>query len=200
MKTSKYFFLGLIGLIVFAVIYKKDEIVGYIQENETLNSIFETIKEEKDKVVEFVQENETLSSIVETIQKGAETVISGFDSIYQKWSEALGIDWRLVKAVAITESSEDPSAIGDNGNSFGLMQVQNLIGNYYANAKGTELLDPEKNIEAGSKYLAEMVKKYGVEGGIQAYNLGETKYLAGLTSPTYLSKVMRNFNSLQVTA
>ena len=66
--------------------------------------------------------------------------------------------------------------------------------------KGQELLDPEKNIEAGSKYLAEMIRKYGTEGGIQAYNLGETKYLQGLTSPLYLSKVMKNFDSLQGTA
>jgi soluble lytic murein transglycosylase-like protein len=197
MKDFKYFFLGLTGLIVFAVIYKKDEIVKYIQENDTLSSIFKTIQEEKDKVVEYVQGNEILNPILEAIQKGAETVISGFDSIYQKWSEALGIDWKLVKAVAITESDEDPTVIGDNGNSFGLMQVQNLIGNFYANAKGQELLDPEKNVEAGSKYLAEMIRKYGTEGGIQAYNLGETKYKAGLTSPTYLSKVMKNFNSLQ---
>jgi soluble lytic murein transglycosylase-like protein len=199
MRTYKYIFLGLIGL-AFLVIYKKDEIVEYIQNDETLNSIFETVQEVKDQVVEFVQDNEILGPILETIKSGAETVASTFDSIYQKWSEALGIDWKLVKAVAITESSEDPSAIGDNGNSFGLMQVQNLVGNFYANAKGQELLDPEKNVEAGSKYLAEMVRKYGTEGGIQAYNLGETKYLAGLTSPTYLSKVMKNFNSLQETA
>jgi hypothetical protein len=45
-------------------------------------------------------------------------------------------------------------------------------------------------------FLSEMIRKYGLEGGIQAYNLGETKYLKGLRSPSYLAKVLKQYEEL----
>lgn len=121
-----------------------------------------------------------------------------WDDIYKKWADVRGLDWRLLKAVAMHESDENPNAIGDNGASIGLMQVQKIIGQAYAGVTDlTELYDPDKNVEAGSGFLKDMIDKYGVEGGIQAYNLGETKYRKGITSPDYLRIVMNNYNNLQ---
>lgn len=176
MKTSKIIFYSVFGLFFIWVFYKKDEIVEYIEGSNILENI-----------------SSSLSGVVSMVEET-------FDALYRKWGGLMGVDWRLLKAIAMTESDENPNAIGDSGTSFGLMQVQNLVGNYYGQASGNALLEPDKNIEVGSKFLADLISKYGVDGGIQAYNLGETKYRQGLTSPTYLSRVMTNYNSLEVVA
>lgn len=44
------------------------------------------------------------------------------DQLYQKWGNRSGIDWRLLKAIAIQESSERPNVRGASG-EIGLMQV-----------------------------------------------------------------------------
>ncbi len=126
-----------------------------------------------------------------------ELIMGLYDDLYKKWAELRGLDWKLLRAVAQTESTENPNAIGDDGRSLGLMQVQLLIGKAYAGIIDiSELFDPDKNIEAGSGYLKEMIDKYGLEGGIEAYNLGETKYRKGLRSPTYRIKVLANYEKL----
>ncbi len=160
---------------------------------------------EKERLPEPIKEAlETVESgfvegfemIKETIIETKEIMSEGFDYLYKKWANILGIDWKIIKSISLVESSENPAAIGDGGRSFGLMQVQNVIGRYYADSENEGLLDPEKNIEAGSKFLAEMILKYGIDGGIQAYNLGETKYIEGKKSYTYLAKVKQTFDYL----
>lgn len=121
-----------------------------------------------------------------------------YDEIYQKWAAMRGIDWKLLKAVSIVESSENPNAVGDEGRSIGLMQISLIVGGSYG-MNNEDLLNPDLNVQVGSGFLKEMIDKYGLEGGIQAYNLGETKFRKGLTSPVYLDKVMNEFLSLQGT-
>lgn len=117
------------------------------------------------------------------------------EDFYKQYGEEYGIDWKLIKAVAIVESSENPASIGDAGKSFGLMQVQETVGRFYGVTKDLLLL-PKENIKAGAAFLRDMINKYGIDGGIQAYNLGETKYRKGLKSPTYLSKVKKIWSKL----
>jgi len=124
-----------------------------------------------------------------------EKIIGLFDDLYKKWGDIRGIPWQLIKAVALTESNENPNAIGDNGNSFGMMQIQHWHYEAYGMTK-EDMFDPNLNVQVGSGFLAEMVQKYGMEGGVQAYNLGETKFRRGVTSPDYLAKVMGQYNGL----
>ncbi len=107
------------------------------------------------------------------------------------WSNSLGIDPNLIQAVINTESGGNPNALGSSG-EVGLMQLMPTTAAYYGISRD-QLFDPYYNIQAGASYLNDMVNKYGLEGGIQAYNLGETKFNKGLTSPTYLAKVMKNY-------
>jgi len=132
----------------------------------------------------------------ETVEEVTDMLTKGYDEIYRRWGELRQLDWRLIKAVAIVESSERAEVVGDDGQSIGLMQVSRVVGASYGMTI-TDLFDPNLNVQAGSGFLAEMINRYGLEGGIQAYNLGETKYRKGLRSPTYLSKVMTEFNKLQ---
>jgi len=121
-----------------------------------------------------------------------------YDEIYQRWASMRGMDWRLLKAVSTVESSENPNVIGDDGRSIGLMQVSLIVGGSYG-LNRDDLLNPELNVQAGSGFLKEMTDRYGLEGGIQAYNLGETKFRKGIISPVYLDKVMNEFLKLQET-
>lgn len=111
------------------------------------------------------------------------------------WSGSLGIDPNLITAVIMTESGGNPNAIGSAG-EIGLMQVMPATGAIYGVSRD-QLFDPYYNVMAGATYLKDLTSKYGLQGGIQAYNLGETKYRKGSTSPTYLAKVMSNLSSTQ---
>lgn len=136
--------------------------------------------------------------IFETGEWIVEKIESTLNDLYKKWGELRGIDWKLLKAIAQTESSENPNVTGDDGRSIGLMQVQFLIGEAYAGVTCLdELFDVDKNIEAGSGYLQHLLSKYSLEGAIQAYNLGETKFNKGSTSPAYLAKVLKGYETLK---
>lgn len=85
------------------------------------------------------------------------------DELYQRHGDRHGVDWRLLKAVAIRESNEDPAAIGAAGER-GIMQVlcvPNATGTCTArlNLPGwpdteRQLLDPDRNISRGAEILA----------------------------------------------
>jgi soluble lytic murein transglycosylase-like protein len=121
-----------------------------------------------------------------------------FDDLYKKWAEIFNLDWKLLKAIAIVESDQTPKAIGDDGKSKGLMQIKDTIGSYYANSTGDLLFNPDINIEAGAGFLSHLMEAYQYNWNdvIQAYNLGETKFNQGFTSPTYLEKVMKYWSEL----
>ena len=196
MKTGAVVTLGLIGVVVVLAYQNKDDLQSYVDDN------FPSISDFVDDLFLGIDTiEESILSGVDTIKVSLSSEVSDmkslFSDLYAKWGSITGLDPALIQAVALTESDEDPLAIGDGGKSYGLMQVQNAVGSMYANATGEALLDPDTNIQAGSKFLAELVNKYGIEGGIQAFNLGETKYRAGLTSPVYLSKVKTTYNTLK---
>lgn len=84
----------------------------------------------------------------------------------------------LVLAVIEKESNYNPSEIGDNGDSYGLMQVQpsqhwdrmERLG-----VSETDLLDPYKNVLVGIDYLTECLGKYEtIDETLTVYNAGAT--------------------------
>ena len=113
----------------------------------------------------------------------------------------------LAKAIITVESSWNPGAIGvadsvprnayDPGDSIGLMQLKIATARAYVPwANGAlELLDAPTNIRAGIRFLADLERKwlgtYGLDGVIQMYNLGETRFRQGERTAGYLEKVRR---------
>lgn len=166
---KKWFIFIVLTIIGFLIIFKKTD-----------ESYYNWIDEKISQTITG------LSSMYKTI----------YDNIYKTFGELRNLDWKLLKAIALTESNEDASVIGDDGRSFGLMQVSLVVGNFYGMNKD-DLLIPELNVQAGSAFLKEMIEKYGLEGGIQAYNLGQTKFRKGLTSPNYLKKVLDYYDKLK---
>ncbi|HEY3315209.1 MAG TPA: transglycosylase SLT domain-containing protein [Bacillota bacterium] len=85
-------------------------------------------------------------------------------------SERYGLDPLLVCRVIEIESDWDPGAVSRSG-AVGLMQVMSGT----AAAMGFDparLTEAEYNIEAGCRYLAEMVARFGLTAGLVAYNEG----------------------------
>ena len=99
-------------------------------------------------------------------------------------AEAHGIDPAIIFAMAWKESTYRANAMGDGGNSYGLLQIQKKWHKKRMEKLGcTDLLDPYQNVTVGVDYLAEQIKRYGgdLAKGLTAYNRGHyagkvTKY------------------------
>ncbi|NIR58942.1 MAG: lytic transglycosylase domain-containing protein [Gammaproteobacteria bacterium] len=126
-----------------------------------------------------------------------------------------GVPWRLLRAVAMRESNEDPQAInferdGVGGrDSIGLMQVlcpQPLVavrgwcGDRPCQGGCDRLFfDPAYNIGAGADILADTLRRGGFPRGIAMYNAASAKS-APPTGPfpnqDYVNDVINNFRAL----
>lgn len=90
----------------------------------------------------------------------------------EETAESYGISPKLVKAIIEVESGGDANAVGDAGNSVGLMQIQPR---YHAQRlkEGESLLDPKVNVRVGCEILSEIMAKYGtLDEVLTVYNAG----------------------------
>lgn len=118
--------------------------------------------------------------------------------------EELNIDAAVVMAMIFYESSFDAAVIGDNGKSFGLMQIQGFYQEERMARLGvTDLLDPYQNVTVGIDILAELVNEYDgdMEKALIAYNTGATGayehfFQYGIYSNSYSQKVVEYANLL----
>lgn len=96
-------------------------------------------------------------------------------------AEDYGLEGELVTAVIGIESNYKANSVGDNGDAYGLMQVQPKW--YEAEMERLkiskeELLDPYANVVVGVDVLAGYVERFGVEYGLVAYNAGPDDAIA----------------------
>ena len=99
----------------------------------------------------------------------------------QKYSKEYNVDENLVYALIKAESNFNPDAKSSK-NAIGLMQLMESTAQeickkmdlQISNNQLTEkLLEPETNINIGTKYLSILIQKYGnIEIAITAYNAG----------------------------
>jgi soluble lytic murein transglycosylase-like protein len=113
-----------------------------------------------------------------------------YDDLIIQAAEARGLDPDLVKGLIATESGFQANAVGDDGNSLGLMQVQPATA-LQLGITG-DLKDPATNLAAGTAYLAQQIARAGNEpGGISAYN-GGWRPLIGFGVPLQATGAYRN--------
>ncbi len=95
-------------------------------------------------------------------------------------AQANSIDFELLQALIAAESGFDANAVSPKG-AVGLMQLMPPTAQRYG-VKGdaktpieTKLTDPKTNIQAGSRYLRDLIKMFPgqLELAIAAYNAGE---------------------------
>lgn len=108
--------------------------------------------------------------------------------------ERYGINPAIVIAMIERESRFNANAIGDNGNSFGLMQIQPRWHSKRMEKLGcNDLLDPIQNIKVGIDYLGELYNRYGnIEKALVAYNKGS--YTGTITN--YATSIMARANEV----
>lgn len=114
-------------------------------------------------------------------------------------AEKNGIDPLLVVAVIRTESSFNNFAVSEVG-AMGLMQVMPETGKYLMTLRGerltrpTNLFDFELNIQLGTSYLADLIRRFGtVEAALVAYNAGPGNAKKILKSKTARPKFMAGY-------
>lgn len=81
---------------------------------------------------------------------------ANLEEIFKNASQKYGIPIQLLKAVAKVESNFNPNAVSSSG-AGGVMQLMP------ATARGlgvTDVFDAEQNINGGSKYLSQLLKRY----------------------------------------
>ena len=104
------------------------------------------------------------------------------DDLLKKWGAVHGVEWQLLKAIAIKESRLNPNAVSTADNeSIGLMQVlcrpdgqggcsNNLNVDGWRIATRKKLFDPDFNIRIGAQILAWNIRSYRMPRAIAVYN------------------------------
>lgn len=91
---------------------------------------------------------------VDTLAITPPGAISPYDPIFKQYAQEMGWDWRLLAAIAYSESGFDPNATSWMG-ARGLMQVMPRTAQSFG-AQENELGNPEVSIRVASKILREL--------------------------------------------
>jgi len=98
-------------------------------------------------------------------------------------SKAYGVDEELITAVIAVESNFNPKAVSPKF-ARGLMQLRPEVVAQYG---VTDVFDPQQNINAGTRYLKELLEKYNQDLALSlaAYNAGPDRVAEYRGVPPY---------------
>jgi len=152
----------------------------HVEEKTEVETEQETVIETEVKTEKVKQEDILILVNQEDIEKFIfyevpEGVLSeNLQKYIYKICEEYGIPQEIVLAMIYRESHYDMNAIGDNGRSFGYMQVMEMWHIDRMERLGVnDLLEPHGNILVAVDYLAELHEMYGdLEKALIAYNCG----------------------------
>lgn len=174
-------FLAAIVLIVFAIVgftfiglNIAADAAGDITPETTLPVITQAVPDETTEPEAECTEAETTESTASTGLYYDVPLSEDLQFHIIKQAEQYGIDPSIILAMAWKESTYYCKAVGDNGNSFGLLQIQPRWHSARMERLGcTDLFDPYQNVVVGIDYLAENLRRYGsIEAALTAYNAG----------------------------
>jgi soluble lytic murein transglycosylase-like protein len=97
---------------------------------------------------------------------------ASYDAAIERAATAASVHAELLRAVIVVESGFNPRAISRRG-AIGLMQLLPTTARRYG---AFNAFDPEQNISAGARYLADLLTRYGAKNldlVLAAYNAGE---------------------------
>jgi hypothetical protein len=100
-----------------------------------------------------------------------------FESCFQRAAEAYQLPLVLLLAVARGESDFEPQAVSP-ASAYGLMQIQwPGTARHLGIARLRDLYEPCTNVDAGARYLKELLRRYGgnLHRALAAYNYGPAR-------------------------
>lgn len=107
------------------------------------------------------------------------------------------IPYELVLAVIKTESEFDADAFNKRSHDYGIMQINKIHMEAFAEAGYTDIFDPYQNTSYGISYLAGFYHAYDQDEhkALMCYNMGEKKFRElsrkGITSSVYSREVVK---------
>lgn len=155
------------------------------------------------ETMEFEMETEKEVSIEEEKPRFFDVPLDeGLQTYIFELSEDIGIDPAIVIAIIEKESNYDASAVGDNGRSLGLMQIQLRWHTARMAELGCDdLMDARQNVCVGIDILADLLEDgESIEWVLMAYNGGQV-YANRLASEgrvsEYASEVLKMAEELE---
>jgi len=148
------------------------------------------------KIMEIGQDHNSELSSMEVYDIASE--------IYEMSIRFSNLDVDLICAVITHESANtwNPEVISPAG-AMGLMQIMPVTGMFLAEYEGISwtkpdevLFNPTYNIRMGTRLLSALIKQYGLDGALAAYNAGERHasiWLASGKDDTLLWKETREY-------
>jgi soluble lytic murein transglycosylase-like protein len=176
------------------ILYKK--ITG--EALDSTSSATDLLKLINDSKIEIKKSTGDNSSI--TPSSKATDRLSKYEGIINEASNSYGVDKNLIKSVILTESAANEKAVS-SAKAKGLMQ---LIDSTASQMGVNNVFDPKENINGGTKYLSEMLRKYNgnLNLALASYNAGpENVQKYGGVPPfeetqNYIKRVIGYFNHL----
>jgi soluble lytic murein transglycosylase len=126
------------------------------------------------------------------------------NEIYEMSVKYTNLDVDLICATITHESANtwNPQIVS-KANAMGLMQIMPVTGFFLAEYEGISWTTPEEvlfnpiyNLRIGSRLLSTLMERYGLEGGLAAYNGGEKQaalWLANGKDDKYLWTETRSY-------
>lgn len=177
MKNDKYVYWPDILIVILCVAI----VLGITYFTASCNNVVEAVENEIEVYSEEIEEEPEVQYFDVPLSPELQ------DYIFEV-CDRYSIDPAVIVTMIERESQFNESAVGDNGKSFGLMQIQKRWHGERMERLGvTDLLDSKQNILVGTDYLHELLGEMkGMTWALMAYNGGpsyaNTMYKNGMVS------------------
>lgn len=106
----------------------------------------------------------------------ASPAVEQWKGLAYRWGTAYKVPPNLILGVIHKESSGNPRVVSSKG-AIGLMQLMPETARVLGLKDIRKLYNPEINIKYGTRYLSELISKYGIKMALQRYYAGNRYWL-----------------------